>query len=276
MGTEGRVERSIRWRERLFGAASRVIPPGGPRWADGAPILLYHCVSSGNAPPVDPFAVSEDAFARQIAQLVERYSLVTVQELVGRLERGEAHGSAAVTFDDGFRCTLTRALPVLQAHGARATVFVDTGRLDGGGPALRSDDVLELDEAGMEIGSHSVTHRNLVDLDERALRHEVTESRVALEELLDREVVGFAHPFGRYDERVREVVREAGYSYACTCRQHRTNHGGDDPYQLTRVEINGTDGPRRFDAKLRGRYAPLYSAWYRMNPGTRGWVEGEA
>ncbi|HKS05498.1 MAG TPA: polysaccharide deacetylase family protein [Gemmatimonadaceae bacterium] len=265
--------RRVEWRERLFGFARPWLRDAPGRWADGAPILLYHDIVGRGEQPRDPFTVTVDAFDAQMAWLAERFTVVTVRELLARIVRGTAKGVAAVTFDDGYRSTVAHALPVLRARKIGATVFVDTGRLNSGGRALNDADVRALSDAGVEIGSHTVTHPNLTELDDASLRRELSDSRSRLSSLTGADVVGFAHPFGRYNTRVNSAVQAAGYSYACTCRQHRTNLPGDDALQLVRVEVNATDDMRRFESKMHGRYAPLYAAWYRLNPETRAWVD---
>jgi peptidoglycan/xylan/chitin deacetylase (PgdA/CDA1 family) len=264
--------RRVQWRERLFGLARPFMADAPGRWADGAPILLYHDIVERGAAPGNPFTVTADAFALQMSWLAAHFTVVSVGELVSRMTRGTARGHAAVTFDDGYRSTVDHALPVLRARSLPATVFVDTGRLNSGGTALTDADVRMLSAGGVEVGSHTVTHPNLVETDDASLRRELSESRERLASLTGTDIVGFAHPFGRYDARVQAAVQSAGYTYACTCRQHRTNLPGDDAFQLVRLEINATDDAPRFQSKLRGRYAPLYAAWYRLNPATRAWV----
>ena len=270
----GAAARRVRWRERLFGLARPFLPEGGASWNAGALVLLYHRVSASE-PHDDPFAVSLRAFEEQVAWLAQRYSLVTVDELVARIGRGESTALAAITFDDGYDCTVSRALPVLRSRGAVATVFVDTGRLNTGGSALSDADVRQLADSGIEIGSHSVSHAELPELDALALDRELRDSRARLEQIIGRPVHGFAHPFGRYDGRVKEAVRRAGYAYACTCRQNETNPPAGDPFEVARIEINSTDNHERFVSKVRGRYAPLYSAWYQLQPSTRAWGRGD-
>jgi peptidoglycan/xylan/chitin deacetylase (PgdA/CDA1 family) len=265
--------RRVRWREHIFGLAGPLLRRGGDEWTAGAPIVLYHRVTPPGTRVRDPFAVTVDAFTWQMSYLAERYTLVTVKELARRLSAGNGRGLAAVTFDDGYECTVTHALPVLRARHIRATVFVDTGRLNGPSPAPREDHIRALAEAGVEIGSHSVSHADLTRLEGDHLRQELTDSRERLSAITGSEVHGFAHPFGRYSDRTTRAVRNAGYAYACTCRQDRVNAPGDGPYQLTRLEINATDGRRRFDAKLQGRYAVLYAAWYRLGPSDRAGMD---
>jgi peptidoglycan/xylan/chitin deacetylase (PgdA/CDA1 family) len=271
----------VLWRERLLGVAAALLPtredPSSPQaWDRGAVVILYHRVTDGAARTADPFAVDRRAFERQVEWLSRTYTLVTVGELVRRLREGRPlAGTAAITFDDGYECTVGRAWPILRSFKAPATLFLDTGRLDGPRPALSHAEVRAMAAEGMEIGSHSVSHPDLTTLDDAALREELVRSRESLSALTGGPIRGFAHPFGRYDERVVRRVREAGYEYACTCRQHRANHPDIDPYRLNRVEINQGDGHRRFEGKVKGRYAGVYAAWYRLNPATRAWLADE-
>lgn len=89
-------------------------------------ILTYHRV---NDEP-DPFfsAVPTDVFKRQMAWIAGMYRVMTVEKLVERMRRGGLPRNAlAITFDDGYRDTLTHAAPILAKYGLPATVFLATG-----------------------------------------------------------------------------------------------------------------------------------------------------
>ena len=99
------------------------------RSPDGA-ILMTHCVGSLEETrhlPADMKTAPEriDALLRALARRGVR--CVSVRELVDALDRrGEARGLVAFSMDDGYVDNLTVALPVLQRHGAGATVYVET------------------------------------------------------------------------------------------------------------------------------------------------------
>src|SRR4029453_8098579 len=62
----------------------------------------------------------------------EGYRVVDVVSGAELLARGEAVDRVvALSFDDGYRAVADNALPVLERHGFRATVFVATGVIDG-------------------------------------------------------------------------------------------------------------------------------------------------
>jgi len=266
--------RRVRWREKTIGYIALALPPSRSarqQWAQGAVAFLYHRVVDAERAS-DPFAVTLAAFREQVAWFADRYKVVTAGELARRSAQGDSiQDVAAITFDDGYNDTVTLAAPVLRKFNMPATVFLDTARIDADAPALSTADIRTLVDSGFEIGAHTVTHCDLRHLSDTKLHAELSASRRRLEEITGAAVDGFAYPFGAYDDRVAQAVRHAGYRYAYTCRQHLTNHGGDDPYRLTRVEINCTDTLRRVRRKAAGRFSRVYATWYRINPATRHW-----
>jgi peptidoglycan/xylan/chitin deacetylase (PgdA/CDA1 family) len=89
-------------------------------------ILTYHRVNDYG----DPFfaATPTHVFERQMRHLARHYVVMPVEDLVDRLAAGTVpRNAAAITFDDGYRDTLTHAAPILAAHGLPATVFLASG-----------------------------------------------------------------------------------------------------------------------------------------------------
>lgn len=111
-------------RGRALGPLTRAI--GYVRGKRHFPILVFHRVNDEN----DPFfpSVPTAVFAARMKHIAEHYVVLTVEELTERIRRGAVpHRALALTFDDGYRDTLTHAAPVLTRHGLRATVFLATG-----------------------------------------------------------------------------------------------------------------------------------------------------
>lgn len=67
---------------------------------------------------------------------------------------------------------------------------------------------------GHEISVHCKTHANLTDLDDAEIRRELLEDKAALEELFNCKIKGMAYPYGAYDDRVVDIVRDCGFFYA--------------------------------------------------------------
>jgi peptidoglycan/xylan/chitin deacetylase (PgdA/CDA1 family) len=215
-------------------------------------ILCYHDIDASWHSPI---SVHPDSFARQIAWLASNRRVVSLSEAV-RLMEGRVRlpaGVASVTFDDGFASTHEDAMPVLLREGVHASVFVVASTLERANApmdwvkdapqprrALSLAQVLELRDAGFEIGSHSYTHRDLTTLDEREIVSDLRHSREVLEDLIGRPVTMFAYPGGRHDERVRRASATAGFQNSFAMAD--TDLTAGPPHAIPRVGIYRGDG----------------------------------
>jgi peptidoglycan/xylan/chitin deacetylase (PgdA/CDA1 family) len=120
---------------------------------------------------------------------------------------------------------LETLVPLLREEQAPATVFVVSGRLGRAHPSaewtrieagalLEESEARTLHEAGMELGSHSLTHPDLRQLSDDELAVELRDSKEAVEAITGKACRVFASPYGLYDERVVEAVAAAGYELA--------------------------------------------------------------
>ena len=96
-----------------------------------AQILTYHRVNDDN----DPFFPSTptEIFQCQMEYISRTFRVMTVEEIVERMDAGTLpRNVVAITFDDGYRDTLTHAAPILARYGLPATVFLATGFIGAG------------------------------------------------------------------------------------------------------------------------------------------------
>lgn len=142
-------------------------------------------------------------FAAQIAALQRHGRFVGADEAAALLRDGAActRRHFLVTFDDGYADTVEVALPVLRAAGVPAILFLVADWLDAPpetppGPYAGRALVAQWLAAGMEIGSHSLSHARLATLGDAAAEREIVSSRAALEAALRRSVRHFACPWG--------------------------------------------------------------------------------
>jgi peptidoglycan/xylan/chitin deacetylase (PgdA/CDA1 family) len=189
------------------------------------PVLMYHEIADA-AETASPLAVAPAAFAAQLGYLRSAgFTTLTASELLARLggDLGKLPERPVVlTFDDGYADFHSRALPALAHHGCTATIFVTTGwlqdadmRRSSAGRMLNSTQLIELADAGMEIGAHTRRHPQLDQLPRQLVREELHSSRQWLESELGLPVPGLAYPYGYSSGTVREAARETGYGYAC-------------------------------------------------------------
>jgi peptidoglycan/xylan/chitin deacetylase (PgdA/CDA1 family) len=137
-------------------------------------------------------------------------------------EDGRMTGAFTITFDDASLSQLELGLPVLARRGVRGVVFVPTGLVGGyfhGEPILTIEQLHQLNEAGWELGSHTVTHPRLarngaVQVSRDQLERELRGSRNWLAEH-GFEATALAYPYGRYNEEVEEQAART-YRYVRT------------------------------------------------------------
>jgi peptidoglycan/xylan/chitin deacetylase (PgdA/CDA1 family) len=178
------------------------------------------------------YVVSESNFRSQIAWL--RDSGWAGMSVGQALQEPREH-AVAITFDDGAETDLIIAAPLLKNAGFNATFYITVGYLGKRG-YLSPTQLRELSGLGFEIGCHSMTHPYLSDLDSRGLHREIVEARKELEQILGAPVKHFACPGGRYDQRAREVARQAGYDSVATSRP-QANSASADRLALGRVVV---------------------------------------
>ncbi len=123
---------------------------------------------------------------------------------------------------------------------------------------------------GHEIGSHTLTHPLLPQLDEAGIRAEVSGSRDLLRAKIGRHVSSFCYPNGSLDARCVSAVQEAGYRAAVTTRAG-VNRLPGSPLTLARCDLSGGRVQDR-----RGRPSParlaLHLSGHRKLPA--GWRRG--
>lgn len=108
--------------------------------------------------------------------------------------------------------------------------------------ALTINEVASLAKTSLiELGGHTVTHPNLAEQDLAVQRGEIHNGKTALEEMIGRAVHSFSYPYGFYSEPTIELVRQAGFSNACTCSEQPTRNESD-PFQLPRLMVRDWDG----------------------------------
>jgi peptidoglycan/xylan/chitin deacetylase (PgdA/CDA1 family) len=162
--------------------------------------------------------------------------------------------AVALTFDDGFENHYTNVLPVLRQYGFYATMFVITDRIGHRG-YLSWDQVRKIEESGVaEIGSHSRSSRNLAgEVSDRVLNEEISGSKSILDSNLKNPTEFFAYPFGGYNNKVKELVRCAGYLCAVT-----VSSGGvlnnNDLFAIKRMAVSPGDNMFVFRLKVNGYY----------------------
>lgn len=229
---------------------------------------MYHaigCQRQVNRHPYFETATSLEAFAAHMEFLKSGgYRAVGLIELFGSLFTAcpPREKMVVITFDDGLADFKSEALPVLERHGFKATVFLPAGLIGGtlnGQRCLTWADVRAVAASGTEFGSHSLTHSKLNVLDAAGLEREIRVSKETIEDELGQRVQLFSFPYAfpendkKFIKRLETLLKACGYCVGVTTIVGRAS-AADGRFRLKRIPVNGHDDIALFRAKLQGAY----------------------
>lgn len=139
--------------------------------------------------------------------------LVSIDQAI--VSSDDASRSICLTFDDGFSSDHDLVLPELKRIKATATFFIVTDWL--GTPGyLTEQQVRDLSDSGMQIGSHSKSHPNFLTITPEERLDELRGSKLILENIIGKEISTFSFPHGFCDMACTQAVFAANYSICCT------------------------------------------------------------
>ena len=232
------------------------------------PILLYHSVSDDPPGWIAPYTVSPATFAAHLDMVVASGRVpLTVSQYADRRHEGTLpERPVLITVDDGFADFASNALPILAERNLPSTLYVTTGALadrhqDSVLPAaamLRSPDLPVLEAAGVEIGAHSHTHRQLDLLPAGAVADDLSLNRDVLADTLGHPIRSFAYPHGYWRAQVRRVVSDAGFDSACGVAEAHSS-ARDHPLALSRLMIHADTSASTVAAWVDGSGAHVVS-----------------
>lgn len=193
-------------------------------------ILAYHRINPYYKD--DALTVSPENFERQVIYLLKKgfnpvqpddflkktssYSQSHIKEKTKRL---------LITFDDGYADNLWYALPVLEKFDIQPLIFLTVNYIGTKNiferyrdtekdRFLNWEEVRLMSDKGVVFGSHSLSHPHLSQIDDKKLWEELYISKRIIEDKIGKEVLYFCYPYGDFNERVIEKVKEAGYKGA--------------------------------------------------------------
>jgi peptidoglycan/xylan/chitin deacetylase (PgdA/CDA1 family) len=225
-----------------------------PRYT--VPVLMYHSIASN---PSDSLSVTPENFRKQMEYLqTAGYSVISLDELIDAISSGKRSPGKEVvlTFDDGLEDNYIKAFPVLSGYDMPAIIFLESANIDNRGMYLTWGQIRHMVKNNIAFGAHTRTGAYLPSISQdQVLVSEIVLSKSDIEEEIGKKVKYFCYPTGGFNDRIKEIVRIAGYKGACT-----TNRGFDrfntDIYEINRIKVTDSDmtKPFNFQAKLSGYY----------------------
>ena len=232
---------------------------GGRGAAEGATLLIYHRVGGGTRDELD---VPVEDFAGQL-RILDSHDVVSLDEALDRLDRGDASPGVVLTFDDGFEDVYENAWPLLRERRLPFTVYLASAYMgeamvwEGAtaqgvpGRGMSWPQLGELLDSGLcTVGNHTHLHVRPEQLSVEELDRCTEEVRHHLG-VTPRH---FTYPWGIPVPQMRGALHER-FRSASTGRLGR-NRPDTDRLELRRVPVRQSDPDRFFRAKVEGSLLP--------------------
>jgi biofilm PGA synthesis lipoprotein PgaB len=222
--------------------------PEGAATARPAPLVAILCYHDISGEPGTPMQTVSPEFLRAQIRACKRegWTFLPLSELLARRDHSDRLPARVMvlTFDDGYRSFLERALPILREEGVTPTLSIITSFVDRPPtdlpPLLTWDEIRRIDQSGeAEIASHShdlhrfetcdpykdtapsVAARRYLLAEARYEGREEYRARVgrdlldsqhALHEQLGHDAAALVWPYGLHNEMARGLAERAGFS----------------------------------------------------------------
>jgi peptidoglycan/xylan/chitin deacetylase (PgdA/CDA1 family) len=243
--------------------------------------LCYHSVH----PTLRFASATPELFERHLVWLAASCEVIAFRNLLdAATQPADRRPAVAITFDDGYADNYEFAFPLLMKYQMPATIFVTVGLSDGDRVvherfrALREataneirrlewGQAREMRAAGIEFGSHTYSHPNLIRLAAGEVTTELRRSKEILESRLATSIDLLAYPFGKpgrqLDGPTVTTARQCGYTQAGAILS-RSVRPDDCPLALPRFFAT-RDSVEDLAAKVRGDWDYL-GAWQERAP----------
>lgn len=133
-----------------------------------------------------------------------------------------------LSYDDGVTAD-RRLVEIMNKNAIRGTFHLNAGLMgnEKNPNRLPPEQIASL-YAGHEVSAHGYTHPFLEKLPDAAIIKEILDDRRELEKLTGYPIRGMSYPFGTYNDRVVEILKKLGITYARTTRPTHTFNISDD------------------------------------------------
>lgn len=181
------------------------------------PIIMYHYVeyiTDKNDTTRMKLDINPYYFEKQLETLSKyNYDTYFIRDIPDIFNKkiNYSSESAILTFDDGYVDFYTVVYPLLKKYQIKATVYVINNYIGRYG-FLNENQIKEMLSSGLvELGAHTLDHLYLKSVSDNVAEKQIIKSKKDLEEKFGVEIKTFAYPYGAFNNRTVEIVKESGY-----------------------------------------------------------------
>lgn len=218
--------------------------------------LMYHLVSDRI---LHPMCVSKKMFIQQIEYLLANdYTFLTLDDVMTILHgKKDINNGVLLSFDDGYKNTITDVLPILNEMKIPALLAICSGYLFYKNEMDISkhicDDFANVQDInnwishGNGIAAHTYSHKNLTECSEEECDEELYKDKDLLEKNFNIQLELLIYPFGARNSSIERIAKRY-YKGAFT------TEGGEPPSIINRWNIHRTYINPRWNSKVFARY----------------------
>ena len=112
------------------------------------------------------------------------------------------------SWDDGTKYDL-RLFELLNKYNLKGTFYISK-KSAYNIKQLHKEEIILISKKH-EIGSHTINHPNLMELSEHNQKKELSDSKVWIEQIIQKKCESFCPPYGLYNNQIKILTKEAGY-----------------------------------------------------------------
>ncbi|MGL4671197.1 MAG: polysaccharide deacetylase family protein [Cetobacterium sp.] len=234
------------------------------------PVIMYHRVIKDESEKgVHGTYVTVKQFDEQMKYLKNKgYETITFEDLLNNKYKQRFDKDKKwimLTFDDGYKDNYENAFPILKKYQFKGIIYIldgvkynkwdvdDKNNPEKEFPLMNVEELLEMQKYGIEFGGHTSTHPKLAELSLENVKKEIILSKNNIENLVGKELLSFAYPYGSLNEDVKKIAQESGYQFAVATDSGSITFS-DDLFEIRRVGIFPTNNLFNFKRKVSGRY----------------------
>jgi len=216
-------------------------------------ILMYHSVDNQKLKRLRGIRVPLRTFEKQIKYLSDNgYRSFTLAQMIEEKDNLPKK-SVVITFDDGYKDNLANALPILKKYNFKATIFIVINRFNNDWALYRKkknanivNHIEKLTDADIEtllksnlieIGAHTLNHKNFSKISDKEKIEEISKSKTILEKKFDIECKTFSYPFGIYESTDKKIVEDIGFIGAVSTQTRKVDLEKDSLFLLPRLNV---------------------------------------
>lgn len=214
-----------------------------------ARVLMYHSIDTHKGDKFDKWRVQPSEFEKQVAWLAKNgFTSYTISELV-KFDI-LPFKSVVITFDDGYADNFTNAFEILKKYNFKATVYLVPNQKTNHwehkntkyiSKMLNQEQILTMQKSGLiEFGSHTMSHLNLERTSLGVVKNELMQSKQAIESITGAKCTAFAYPYGKYNDDIVRLTKDAGYENAVVVKRG-VYKNSDDKFQIKRIGVLGRE-----------------------------------